>query len=74
VAREAKKHGKTVIAFSGCIGKGAGACNENGIDAFFPITRSPMTLEEAMDKDNAYENLRATAEQAFRLYKSAKAN
>jgi glycerate kinase len=74
VAREAKKHGKTVIAFSGCIGKGAGACNENGIDAFFPITRSPMTLEEAMDNDNAYENLRATAEQAFRLYKSAKAN
>ena len=72
VAKEAKKYGKTVIAFSGCIGKGAEACNEGGIDAFFPITRAPMTLEAAMDVDNAYENLRATAEQAFRLYKAAR--
>ena len=63
-----------VFALSGCIGRGAEECNKNGIDAFFPITRTPMTLDEAMNPDRAYENLSATAEQAFRLYKSAKAN
>ena len=37
VARAAKKYGKTVIALSGCVGKGAEECNKHGIDAFFPI-------------------------------------
>ena len=70
VARLAKKYGKTVIAFSGCVAAGAELCNENGIDAFFPILRSPTSLEVAMNVDNAYANLKATAEQAFRLIKA----
>jgi len=72
VARVAKKYGKTVIAFSGCVTDGAKECNANGIDAFFPIPRSPITLSEAMNPDTAYKNLRDTAEQVFRLYKAAK--
>ena len=71
VARVAKKYGKTVIAFSGCVTDGAKECNANGIDAFFPIPRAPITLSEAMNPDNAYKNLRDTAEQVFRLYKTA---
>jgi glycerate kinase len=67
VARLAKKYGKPVIAFSGCVSEDAGTCNDHGIDAFFPILRSVCTLEEAMDKGNAYCNLRSTAEQVFRL-------
>ena len=67
VAKLAKKYGKPVIAFSGCVGEGAGTCNDHGIDAFFPILRSVCTLDEAMDKDNAYRNLKSTVEQAFRL-------
>ena len=67
VARLAKKYGKPVIAFSGCVSEDAGMCNDHGIDAFFPILRSVCTLEEAMDKGNAYCNLRSTAEQVFRL-------
>lgn len=70
IAREAKKHGKTVIAFSGCVSHGAEACNEAGIDAFFPILRAPVTLSEAMDVENAYNNLRDTSRQVFRLIKS----
>ncbi|MDE6318677.1 MAG: glycerate kinase, partial [Lachnospiraceae bacterium] len=39
VARIAKECGKPVIAFAGCVPKDATACNESGIDAFFPILR-----------------------------------
>lgn len=69
VARLAKKHGKTVIAFSGAVTEDAGECNKHGIDAFFPIVRKPCALDEAMDKKNAYDNLKNTAEQVFRLIK-----
>lgn len=67
VAKLAKKYKKKVIAFSGCIGDGADACNDAGIDAYFPILQKPCTLQEAMDVDNAYANLNATATQVFRL-------
>lgn len=67
VAKIAKKHNKQVIAFSGCVTDDAIVCNEHGIDAFFPIVRKPCTLEEAMNIDNAYKNLKDTAYQVFRL-------
>lgn len=66
VARLAKKYGKAVVAFSGCLGDGAEKVNGHGIDAFFPILRSVVTLEEALDRRNAAENLTNTAEQVFR--------
>ncbi|MBQ9760894.1 MAG: glycerate kinase [Clostridia bacterium] len=72
VARCAKRYGKPVVAFSGCVSEGARACNENGIDAYFPILRSVGTLEEAMDTKNAYRNLADTAEQVFRLISAFK--
>ncbi|MDE7267755.1 MAG: glycerate kinase, partial [Lachnospiraceae bacterium] len=67
VAGLAKKHDKKVIAFSGCVTEDAVACNEHGIDAFFPILRGVQTLQEAMDPDNARKNMSATVEQVFRL-------
>lgn len=67
VADLAKKYGKKVIAFSGCVTEDAEICNEYGIDAFFPIVRGVTTLEEALNTDNAYKNLEATAYQVFRL-------
>ena len=70
VARLAKKYSKLVIAFSGCVTEDAGRCNEEGIDAFFPILRAPVSLSEAMNVENAKKNLRDTAEQAFRLIKA----
>lgn len=72
VAKIAKKYGKTVLAFSGSVTEDAVACNEHGIDAFFPILRSVVTLEEAMDKENARRNMTAAAEQAFRLIRAVK--
>ncbi len=69
VAQIAKKYGKPVIAFSGSATSDAGACNSAGIDAFFPILRNVVTLEEAMDRETAARNLADTAEQVFRLVK-----
>lgn len=69
IAKLAKKYGKPVIAFAGAIADGAIACNENGIDAFFPILKAPCSLAEAMDAENARKNLADTAEQVFRLLK-----
>ena len=69
VARLAKQFGKPVLAFSGCVTPGACACNEGGIDAFFPILRTVVSLEEAMDHDTTRSNLTDTAEQVFRLVK-----
>lgn len=67
VAKLAKKYGAKVIAFAGSVTPGAGACNDAGIDAFFPIIRGVTTLEEAMDPQTATANLEAAAEQVFRL-------
>ncbi len=69
VAKLAKKHQKPVLAFAGCVTDEAAICNQHGIDAFFPILRSVCTLEEAMNEENAFKNLKATAEQAFRCVK-----
>lgn len=67
VAKIAKKYGKKVIAFSGCVTEDAVECNNHGIDAYFPILRSVVSLEEAMDSKNARKNMVETVEQVFRL-------
>ena len=67
VAKLARKYGKKVIAFSGCVSEDAEILNDCGIDAFFPILRGIVTLDEALDEKNAYKNLVATAYQTFRL-------
>lgn len=67
VAGIAKKYDKLVLAFSGCVTDDAAACNDHGIDAFFPILRKVQTLDEAMDSANAKANMIATVEQVFRL-------
>lgn len=70
VAHLAKKHDKKVLAFAGCLTPDAGVCNENGIDAFFPILRRVITVQEAMEKENARENMIRSVEQVFRLIKA----
>ena len=70
VAHLAKKHGKKVLAFAGCLTPDAGVCNENGIDAFFPILRRVITVQEAMEKETARENMIRSVEQVFRLIQS----
>ena len=70
-ARIAKKYGKPVIAFSGCIAPEARLCNDHGIDAYFPILRQVTTLSQALESTNAQQNMTDTVEQVFRLIKIA---
>lgn len=70
VAAAAKEYGKKVIAFSGCVTRDAAACNGAGIDAFFPILRTVVPLEEAMRTETASRNMTETAEQVFRLIRA----
>ncbi|MBQ8409807.1 MAG: glycerate kinase [Clostridia bacterium] len=70
VAGLAKKYGKTTLAFSGAVTKDAEILNAYGIDAFFPILRQVCTLEEAMNIENAAENLQKTVAQVFGLIKA----
>lgn len=70
VAKIAQKYGKKVIAFAGSVSEDASACNEHGIDAFFPILREVKTLDEVMEPECAKKNLSATVEQVMRLIAS----
>lgn len=70
VANIAKKYGKPVLAFAGCVAEDARACNAGGIDAYFPILRRVVTLQEAMDHDSAERNMTAAVEQVFRLIRT----
>lgn len=70
VADIAKKYQKPVIAFSGCVAEDATACNQHGIDAFFPILRTVTTLDDAMYPETARKNMVAAVEQVFRLIKT----
>lgn len=72
IAKLAKKHGAKVIALAGAIIEGAEKCNENGIDAFFPILRKVVTLDEAMDPETAKQNMIKTTEQIIRLVAAVK--
>ena len=67
VAALAKRYGCTVIALAGSVTEDAVACHTAGIDACFPILRGVVTLQEAMDREQAARNMERTAEQIFRL-------
>ncbi len=72
VANIAKEFGKPVLAFAGVVTPDAVAVNHSGIDAFFPILRSVVSRQEAMESTNAYKNMADTVEQVFRVLKLQK--
>ena len=67
VAKHAKKYNIPVIAICGSLGKNYQDVHSHGIDAVIPITPKPMDLKEA--SDNAYELIKNTSEQIFRILK-----
>lgn len=72
VAKLGKKHGAKVIAIAGCTTPDAVKCNEEGIDAYFSIVNKAMTIDEAMKKENATQNMIETTIQIFNLIKAVK--
>lgn len=67
VSQLAKKLGIPVIALAGGITDDPSPLNESGITSCFSIVNQPMSLEKAMDSQVAFDNLRLTANQLFRL-------
>lgn len=71
-AKLAKKFGCTVIALAGSVDDREPICEKSDIDSCFPVLRQPATLEECMDPETAMKNIRASAEQVFRLVKACR--
>jgi glycerate kinase len=67
VAILARKYGIPVIALAGELTTEVSSLNANGLTSCFSILNAPMSLEEAMEKGVASDNLRLTANQLFRL-------
>ena len=67
VAAIAKKYNVPVIAFSGSIVGDPQTLHEIGIEAYFSILNRPISLEAAMNKDNAIAMLKQSSREVFRL-------
>ncbi len=70
-AKLAKANGKTVVVLAGSVSHGE-LIGESVVDAVFPIVDAPCSLAQAMEKENARQNLKRTAEQVFRLIGAVK--
>lgn len=68
VARRAKRYGKSVIAVVGGRSVNLDAVYGQGIDLVLPISRKPMSLEDALGMQEAVANLACAGEGAARAY------
>ena len=69
VAAVAKKHNKSVIAIAGGLACGYEKCHACGIDAVFAAVRAPISLEAAMNSENAKSNLEKAAREVAEAVK-----
>ncbi|KKI92244.1 glycerate kinase [Bacillus sp. SA1-12] len=72
IAQLAQKYKIPVLALAGCITDETSKLNKLGITSYFSILNEPMTLNEAMDSNVTYNNLRVTTNQLFRLLHAVK--
>ena len=68
VARRAKRYGKPVAAVVGGRADNLDAVYEQGIDLVLPICRKPMSLDQALNPQEAAANLICAGEAAARSY------
>lgn len=69
IARIAKKYNIPVIAIAGSVADDAEEVHKNGIDAYFSIMNYPISLNEAMKKENTKKFLIKNIEEIFRVLK-----
>lgn len=72
VARRAKRYGKPVVAVVGGRADNLDAVYEQGIDLVLPICRKPMSLDQALDPQEAIANLICAGESAAQAYDLAR--
>jgi glycerate 2-kinase len=70
VSQLAAKQRIPVIALAGAVTKETERLNEQGITSYFSIMNEPMNLEDAMNEETAFYNLRVTTKQLFQLIKA----
>ena len=72
VARRAKRYGKPVAAVVGGRADNLNAVYEQGVDLVLPICRKPMSLNQALDPQEATTNLICAGEAAAQAYDLAR--
>ena len=72
VARRSKRFGKSVVAVVGGRADNLDAVYEQGIDLVLPICRKPMSLDQALDPQEAITNLICAGESAAQAYDLAR--
>ena len=72
VARRAKRYGKPVAAVVGGRADNLDAVYEQGVDLVLPICRKPMSLDQALDPQEATANLICAGETAAQAYDLAR--
>lgn len=72
VARRAKRYGKPVAAVVGGRADYLDAVYEQGVDLVLPICRKPMSLDQALDQQEATTNLICAGESAAQAYDLAR--
>ena len=72
VARRAKRYGKPVVAVVGGRADNLDVVYERGIDLVLPICRKPMSLDQALDPQEAAANLICAGEAAAQAYDLAR--
>jgi len=70
IAQMAKKHQVPTIALAGGINQENFTLNKKGITSCFSILPAPMSLDEAMNSDTTFRNLRFTTNQLFRFVRA----
>lgn len=70
LANLAKQYDIPVIGIAGAVTDNTSDLHQLGITSYFSILYEPMSVEDAMDPEVTYTNLRLTANQLFRLIKS----
>lgn len=72
IAHIAKVFNKPVIMLVGSVAASFDGDIMPEVEAYFPIIRRPMSLEQAMEPATAKVNISATCEQVFRMYATFK--
>lgn len=72
IAQLAGNYHVPVIALAGGVTADSSALNDLGITSYFSIMNEPMALEQAMNTNKTYENLKCISNQLFRLIKTVR--
>lgn len=69
VGLTSQKHNVPVIAIAGALGENYQALHDCGIQSIFSVLDKPCTLEEAINPNKAYKNVKNTIQEIFSMIK-----